>query len=199
MTRETAYYYEKRQIKLDPLDFSKNWGWFFAWGVMLIVLGVLSIGFSALTTLTSVVLLGVTIFLSGLIVIIDTMSMWWGKWSIFFPHLIIGILYTITGMMLIANPAAGSVSLTLLLAFFYMSLGILRVFYSLSLQLPKWRWSFFNGAMTFLIGALILNKWPDSSLYIIGLFIGTELLFTGWNYIILALWSRDYTEEQITI
>jgi uncharacterized membrane protein HdeD (DUF308 family) len=34
---------------------------------------------------------------------------------------------------------------------------------------------------------LIWNGWPGTSLWVIGLFVGIDLLFHGWSWVILAL------------
>jgi hypothetical protein len=44
-----------------------------------------------------------------------------------------------------------------------------------------------------ILGILILNGWPESSLWVIGLFIGIDLLFHGWAWVLLALGVRSYT------
>lgn len=170
--------------------FNKNWGWFFLWGITLIILGIAAIYFSAFTTVVSVVFLGVLLAVAGGLVIFDSFQFWWGKWSGFAAHFIIGLLYTVVGFTLIQQPIAGSISLTLLLGIFYIFLGIFRLVYPLSLNLPQKGWRLFNGIITLLLGIFIIIKWPASSLFIIGLFIGVDLLFSGWVYTSAALAAK---------
>lgn len=172
-------------------SFSKNWCWFFIWGISLFILGILAISFAAFTTLLSVIFLGFILFISGAVIIIDTFTFWWRKWPGFFIHLIMGILYAIVGLILINNPVWGSVSLTLLLAVFYVIVGLFRIIYSQSIRLPKRGWSLFNGIIALILGGLILAQWPASSLFIIGLFVGIDLLFSGWGYMMAALSARS--------
>ena len=95
------------------------------------------------------------------------------------------------GILFIGSPLTISASLILLLAFSYIFSGLLRVFYSLSLQLPSWGWDLFSGGITILLGGLIMNGWPYSSLYILGLFIGIDLCILGLAYITMALGIRS--------
>jgi uncharacterized membrane protein HdeD (DUF308 family) len=44
-----------------------------------------------------------------------------------------------------------------------------------------------NGLVTLLLGISIWRQWPESSLWVIGLFIGIDLIFAGWSWIMLAL------------
>ncbi len=174
----------------DLLAFNKNWGWFLAWGIILLVLGALAISYSMFTTIISVIFLGIILTASSVIIIIDAFQFWWRKWGGFFIHLVTGILYFVLGVMLMKLPMLGSISLTLLIAIFYILLGIFRITYSLSFQLPKQRWRLFNGILALILGILILAEWPLSGQFIIGLFIGIDLLVCGWVYIMAALSAR---------
>ncbi len=167
--------------------FGKNWKWFLLWGIGLIILGLLSISESAFATLISVVIFGYLIFFSGAIVLIDTITFWRGRWRGFLLHLVVALLYLTIGFILIMNPVEGSVSLTLLLGLFYLVIGVFRIGMSTSARLPNWGWSLFNGIVTVILGMLILSSWPASSLFIIGLFIGIDLVFLGVSYIMYAL------------
>ena len=171
--------------------FSKNWCWFLGWGVLLVVLGVLALSFSVLTTMLSVILLGCIIFAAGVFVIMDAFSFWWGKGGGFFLHLLIGILYLSVGFIMFKGPVGASISITFLLAVFYIMLGFLRIIYSLSLRMPQWGWGLFNGIVALVLGVLVLSQWPESSLFIIGLFIGIDLIVSGWTYIMAALAARS--------
>lgn len=167
--------------------FHQNWQWFLLWGILFIVLGVIAISATFLTTIITVVFLGALIFVAGIVNLIDTFSYWRGKWGGFVLHLVMSILYLLVGIMLVTNPVAASISLTLLLGLLYLILGIFRLIYSLSLRIPRWGWGVASGIITILLGLLILASWPASSLFIIGLFVGIDLLFWGWAYVMAAL------------
>ena len=171
-------------------NFNKNWGWFLGWGILLVILGVLAISYAASTTLISIIFLGALLIISGVLVSLEAFQFWWGKWGVFFAHIISGILYFILGIMLIKLPVLGSLSLTLLLSIGYIALGLFRIIYSLSVKLPSHNWRLFNGVLTLILGGLILAGWPLSGLFVIGLFIGIDLLFCGWVYITMALSAK---------
>lgn len=177
-------------LRINQLVFGKNWGFFLIWGLALVILGLVAIAAASFTTLVSVIMIGIFLLIAGVVVLVDTFSFWWGKWAGFTVHLLMGILYAAVGLMLIQNPLSGSISLTLLLGILYLILGVFRTIYSLSIQAPRWGWSFFNGLVTTALGLLILCDWPASSLFIIGLFVGIDLLFCGWAYVMAALAAR---------
>lgn len=174
----------------DLSAFSKHWGWFLIWGIALEILGVMAISYAALTTLLSVIFLGVLISIGGVLIVIDTFTFWWRHWRGFFLHLLIGALYLFVGYMLIYGPIWASISITLMLAIFYIILGVFRIISALSFKMLRSGWTLFNGIIGLLLGILILAQWPASGLFIIGLFVGIDLLFCGWAYIMAALGGR---------
>jgi uncharacterized membrane protein HdeD (DUF308 family) len=188
---------ETMTLHIQPLDlkvFSKNWYLFLLWGIALTVLGLAAISAATFTTIATVIFLGILILLSGVVVIVDTFTFWWGQWRGFFLHLLMGVLYTAVGIMLVQTPVEGSMSLTLILGILYVLLGASRLSFSLSTRLPRWKWSCFNGVISLLLGILILANWPESSLFIIGLFVGIDLLFCGISYVMTALAARSLSQ-----
>lgn len=169
----------------------KNWKWFLGLGILLIVLGLISIAYSSFVTLFSIVLFGVLLLLSGISQLI--FSFWARKWSGFFLSTLAGILYTVTGILLISKPIAGAMTLTLLFASFCLLAGLFRIVGSLMLNFDNRWWVLLNGIITFLLGILILADWPEAALWVFGLFIGIDLIFTGWAWIFLALTAKNYT------
>jgi uncharacterized membrane protein HdeD (DUF308 family) len=68
-----------------------------------------------------------------------------------------------------------------------MVAGCFRIIVALSMRFPQWGWMLCNGVVTLILGLLIWRQWPGSALWIIGLFIGLDLIFTGWARVMLAL------------
>lgn len=176
---------------------NKNWLWFLLWGIAITALGIFAISATTFTTVVTVIVLGLLLLFGGVIVAIDAFTFWRGKGSAFVIHVIMAILYLIAGWILIKNPLEGSVSITFLLGVAYIILGIFRIIYSLSMQMLRWGWSLFNGIITLLLGILIMAAWPASSLYIIGLFVGIDLIFCGWAYIMVAIAAKNFVTPSV--
>ena len=115
---------------------------------------------------------------------------WKPKWSGFFLQLTVGILAVVVGFHFLASPATGALVLTLLMAVYFMVVGILRAVTALTMRFPNWGWVLFSGIVTFMLGVLIKWNWAVSGLWIIGLFIGIDLIFRGWSYVMLFLAAR---------
>lgn len=166
----------------------KQWNWFLLFGIILMVLGLLSIAASTFVTLATVVFLGTLLLIGGVVQIGYTFTV--RQWSGFFLSLLSGILYAVVGFLLLAHPTAGALSLTLLLAAFYIVGGIFRIVGSAMMQFEHWGWALFSGIVKLALGLLIWLGWPATGLWVFGLFIGIDLLFYGWFWVLLSLTAR---------
>ncbi len=169
-------------------ELRKRWGWFLALGILLIVLGTIAIGSTFLMTLVTMVFLGWLMIVGGVLQALHAFSC--KSWSGFFIDLLMGILYAVVGFMLVANPGSSAVALTLLIAMFLIFGGIFRIVASLAVRYANWGWLLLNGVIALILGILIWRQWPVSGLWVIGLFVGIDMLFNGWSLVMLALAAR---------
>jgi uncharacterized membrane protein HdeD (DUF308 family) len=115
----------------------------------------------------------------------------------FLLHVLNAVLSMVVGIMLLGHPLAGALVITLLIAAYFTVAGIFRIFAALSHRIPGWAWMLTNGVVTLILGLLIWAQWPISGLWIIGLFIGIDLIFTGWAQIMLAMAIRTLPSKPI--
>jgi uncharacterized membrane protein HdeD (DUF308 family) len=162
----------------------REWGWYLALGILLIVVGVYAIYSGATATLASIIVLGALLLVAGVAQLI----------AMFRAHgaghvlllLLIGVLDIVVGLMLIGHPAAGALTVTLLLAALFVFSGIFRFVAALWLQFPQYGWVAFSGVITFLLGILLWAEWPTSAMWFIGFAVGVYLIFAGIAWSTLA-------------
>jgi uncharacterized membrane protein HdeD (DUF308 family) len=183
----TAPYDERSSLR-------SRWWLFFAFGVVSVFVGLLAIGSPHIATSKSLVLLGVLMLVAGITEVIHAIMV--RNLTSFAMHLLSAALYLIIGVFVLEGPERAVAVLTLLLAASFFVGGALRVVFSLIEQFPAWPWVLLQGVVDLFLGALILRGWPESSLWVIGLFIGIDLLFHGWSWIILSLSARTYKAPQ---
>lgn len=169
-------------------DLRKRWAWFLGLGIAFIILGFLAVGSSTLVTLGSIIFLGSLLFVVGVVQIGLTPSV--RQWSGFFISLLAGLLYTVVGLIMIIHPAASAVNLTLLMAVFFLVGGIFRIVSAASMRFEHWGWAVLSGVIKSILGLLIWLGWPDTGLWVIGLFIGIDLIFFGWFWVLISLTAR---------
>jgi uncharacterized membrane protein HdeD (DUF308 family) len=169
-------------------DFQKNRGWFLVQGIFLLSVGSLAIIYDVTATLISVFVFGWTLIFAGAFEALQ--SLWQPKWGGLFLQLTVGILAVVVGFHFLASPATGALVLTFLMGVYFMGVGILRAVTAFTLRFPSWGWVLFSSIVTFMLGVLIKWNWAVSGLWIIGLFIGIDMIFRGWSYVMLSLAAR---------
>jgi uncharacterized membrane protein HdeD (DUF308 family) len=65
--------------------------------------------------------------------------------------------------------------------------GLFRIILALSERFQGRWWVLVNGIVTLVLGILIWREWPESALWVIGLFVGIDMLFAGWSWVMLAM------------
>src|SRR5947209_770528 len=175
-------------------ELRRTWGWLLALGVALVVLGVLALSWSVLTTLASVVFFGWLLVVGGVLAVVHAFLR--RRWGGFFLELFAGILYTVVGLMVVANPAATAVALTLVISVFLMVGGVFRILTALTARFHHWVWVLLNGVVSLALGLMIWRQWPWSGLWVIGLFVGIDMIFYGWSLVMLAVAVRRLPQPQ---
>jgi uncharacterized membrane protein HdeD (DUF308 family) len=162
-----------------------NWGWLLALGIVLVVVGTGAVAAPWVASLASAVAFGVLLLMGGTAQLVG--AFWTRDWSGFFLSLLIGILYVVVGVLFLRDPGDALLAMTLLLACALMVGGLFRIIGSLMFQFPHWGWVLIGGIINLVLGILIWQQWPVSGLWVIGLFVGIDLIFTGWTWVMLAL------------
>jgi uncharacterized membrane protein HdeD (DUF308 family) len=177
------------QLPLSAIEeLHRHWVLFFALGIILILLGGMGISASGLVTLASVVFFGWLLIIGGAAVAIH--AFWAKRWSGFFLQLLSGVLYLIVGWILVTRPGIGALTLTLVLAISLVVQGAFRIGVALSTRMDGWGMLLVSGIITLVLGLMIWNEWPLSGIWVIGLFVGIDLIFYGWWLVSLALSVR---------
>jgi uncharacterized membrane protein HdeD (DUF308 family) len=171
-----------------------NWLWFVLLGVALIVFGFVAMGAVPIASLATAVVIGAVVFGTGVGEIIG--SFWCRGWSGFLLHLLSGVLSVVVGMLFLRAPVGALLALTLLLACMLTVGGIFKIAAALVYRFGAWGWPLLSGSVDFILGVMIWQEWPDSALWVIGLFVGISLVFRGFNWIGLGLALRELRYNQ---
>jgi uncharacterized membrane protein HdeD (DUF308 family) len=169
-----------------PLEaLRKNWGWLVAFGLALILVGMCAISYSFIATITAMYVFGIFLLVGGAVQVVS--AVWAHNWRGFFLHLLVGVLYLVGGLFLIEHPGVAAAGLTLMLAACFVVEGILRIVLPLTERFEGWGWVLLNGVITLVLGIMIWRRWPYDTEWVIGLFVGIDLIFNGWAWVMLGL------------
>jgi uncharacterized membrane protein HdeD (DUF308 family) len=166
-------------------DVVAHWGWFLAFGIVLLALGILAIWRSVAATVVSMVFFGWLLVIASVVEIVSAIMM--GAWSYFFPHLLAAILFGVAGIFLIRKPVIGAEVATVFMAMFFLVGGLFEVISVMSLMPPDWGWHVLSGVVWIVLGLLILANWPVAGLWAIGFYVGLSLFFAGVAWTALAV------------
>jgi uncharacterized membrane protein HdeD (DUF308 family) len=159
-----------------------KWGWIVALGVIYIVAGFIALGSVAMATVASVFVVGIMMIIAGVAELISAFQI--KSWGKFLFWALLGVLYIVAGFVTFQNPLLAAALLTLLLGASLVASGVVRIFlaFNMKREMP-WILVAFSGLITLLLGLLILAHWPVSSVYVLGLFLGIDLIMAGAGWI----------------
>ena len=169
-------------------EISGRWGWYFALGVLLIILGATCASYAFYTTVASMYVLGG--ILTGAGVLMSFLSFLSAKWSGFLLSLAMGILSIIVGVTLYREPLAAAVTLTLLVATLLLVGGIFRTVSAAIMRFPNWGYAAFSGLVSIFLGFSLFAGWPVISLWFLGFYVGIDLVVHGFSWCMFALSIR---------
>lgn len=174
-------------LPIDKKAFGKFGPYTLITGILLVVLGVAGILLPGVMSLSTVILIAWLLLTGGGLWAVHTYKhspksvMDWVK-----PALLL-----IFGGMMLFYPVSGVAAVGLLLAV-YLLLGALHSFaLAQSIHPDKgWGWMTFNGVVSIMLASLFLIGWPDTSLWLVGIYVGISLLFDGWALVVIGLALR---------
>lgn len=187
--------FDMEQHPLSMKQLQDNWGWYLVLGIAMTVIGMLAIAYSWVATIFSVLYLGSILVALGILEFIKAFKL--NLWSNFFLHIFLGVLFVVGGIYLVVYPAINAITLTLLLSIFFIVSGFLKIIFAIATKaLPHRVWLLINGIITTILGIMIWSQWPVSGLWVIGLLVGIDMLFTGWTWIMLSLLAKKSIKSE---
>ena len=169
-----------------------HWLLFVIEGVVLLILGALAIIVPPLATLGVTIFLGWLLLISGVVGLVMTFmargapGFWWS--------LVSGVIGILAGLVLIAFPVSGALSLTLVLIAFFAVEGVASIMYAFEHRkqlTDRWGWILASGVVDLILAAIILAGFPGTALWALGLLVGINMIFGGASLVGLGLAARS--------
>ncbi|MGZ3295454.1 MAG: HdeD family acid-resistance protein [Xanthobacteraceae bacterium] len=170
----------------------EHWVLFLIEGIVLVVLGLLAIIIPPIATIAVTIFLGWLFLISGVVGLVTT---FWARHAPgFWWSLLSAVLAIAAGIVLLAWPISGAVSLTLLLIVFFTIEGVLSIMYALEHKKElsgRWGWMLTSGIIDLVLAAIILAGLPGTAAWALGLLVGINMLFGGTAMIAMAMHARS--------
>lgn len=153
-------------------------GWLLVVGLFIGLLGLLAVISSFAATKVTMLLFGALLFLAGLVQGVHALL---NRGVMFRSRLFSGALYSVVGLVLLIDPVGGAIGLTLLIGLLLLASAFMRLLVAISLVRlnMSYGWHLLVGGTNLTLAILILIGWPETGNWVIGFFIGLELLLAG--------------------
>jgi uncharacterized membrane protein HdeD (DUF308 family) len=169
-----------------------HWKAFLFEGILLAVLGLAAMIVPPLASLAVAIFLGWMFLISGIGGLIVTY--WARQMPGFWWSLISAAIAVLAGILLLARPMQGILTLTIVVGAYFLAEGVATIMYALEHRRElseRWSWLLVGGLADILIAFLIISGLPGSAEWAIGVLAGINLLFGGATLIGIALAARN--------
>ncbi|MFO1114872.1 MAG: DUF308 domain-containing protein [Beijerinckiaceae bacterium] len=163
-----------------------RWGWFVGFGALATALGVAVLGYLVVAgTIASVYMIAIAMIVAGGAEIgLGLNARTWGMTALW---IVVGLLYIVAGAFALAQPMLAAAGYTLLIGLSLVAVGIARTIAALRIDHGPKALLVVSGLIAVLLGGMIVASWPASSLFVLGTFLGIDLLFYGLSWIAFGI------------
>lgn len=167
-----------------------NWKLILLEGVVFVILGLVALFQPYVMAVSIEILLGSLLLVAGIVQGFRALTHLKEQGAV--PLLIGAGFALIAGLLLLAYPMTGVITLTLLLTVFFFVDGFSRIVSSLQYRpLKGWGWLFFSGAISVALAVMITMGLPTTAVWVIGIYLGVYLLFVGISLITLSTYIKN--------
>lgn len=160
-----------------------GWGWIMAYGIVSVLLGIAAFLFPFAATFAATVTIGAMLLVSGLFSIAAGA---FGKGAESRGYTILfGALSVIVGAIMVFYPAAGAVSLTLMVAIWLGARGVIELVWGVRAR-RRQGMLIALGVVNLLLAIFIVMTVPFSALTLPGYLLGISFVFGGMTAIMAA-------------
>ncbi len=169
----------------------EHWKLYLIEGILLLIFGALAILVPPIATLAITILFGWLLLFSGAMGLVTTFAMrqapgfWWS--------LVSAALAVAVGILLLAKPMSGALSLTLLMIIFFVIEGVASIMFALQHKRElsgQWGWMLVSGVVDLVLAVMIFAGLPATAAWALGLLLGINMIFGGSALIAMALHAR---------
>jgi uncharacterized membrane protein HdeD (DUF308 family) len=161
-------------------------------GIILVVLGVLAVAVPQIATIAVTIFLGWLFLISGVVGLATTFmargmpGFWWALLS--------AAVAIAAGLILVASPAQGALSLTFVMVAFFLIQGVATVMYAIDHRKElsgRWGFMLFSGLITLVLAVMIFAGLPGTAGWALGLLAGIDMVFGGFALIAMAMAAKN--------
>jgi len=157
--------------------------WDIVLGLLIVLAGFVLLGNVVLATAVSVLFLGWTTLISGIVLVVGALVRIraGGFWSAALG----GALLVVLGLFMLRNPLIGALSLTLMAGALFFASGLTRVIMAFQGTTSRWL-LVFSGLISIGLGLWVLLNIATATLTLLGTLVGIQTLLEGLTMIMVG-------------
>ncbi|MCC6948766.1 MAG: DUF308 domain-containing protein [Bradyrhizobiaceae bacterium] len=159
-------------------------------GIAFLIAGFVVLGNVVAATIVSAFIFGIVLLVAGAFEIFH--AFYAKGWGGVLYSLIIGVLYMLGGWVLVSNPVSAIFPLTLAFGALLFASGLVRLMLAFRYWADYGWLLLFSGLIAIAAAVIIISGWPVSGLWVIGFFVGIDLLLYGFWWIVYAFEVRRH-------
>ncbi len=159
--------------------------WVVRTGIIILLIGMVALIAPMVAGVFIIVLVGLLLTFGGMATTLLALKIGYTKDGVVF--ILTGALMLLVGLYLIFQPAKGLIAITLMLAIYFVVIGVLTIITSIQLRPANhWVYVLINGLISLLLGYFIWAEWPLSGSWAVGVFLGVQLFFSGFTFVMVG-------------
>ncbi|MBB4314451.1 HdeD family acid-resistance protein [Roseospira marina] len=163
---------------VDPGDLTRI-------GVVSMIAGAVALILPGFVTTTIEWLVGLALVLLGAFEAMHALPFNRDRGSVW--HLTLGVVGLAAGVLFIASPLTGALTLTMIVGLLFTASGLLKTLFAFAIRrLDGWTWTLGSGLLTLGVGLMILFMLPVISPWFLGILVAIELLLNGAWMVLLG-------------
>jgi uncharacterized membrane protein HdeD (DUF308 family) len=179
----------KDQLTDPHPSLRSNWGWMVALGIALLLGGTAALILPFVATVTVTLLVGISMLIGGIFQLVQVFDAegWRGRiWAG-----IAGLVFLAGWVLLLVQPLAGIVAVTLVMIVAFLLDGIMRLVMGFRIRPERgWGWIAASGVIGIVAAGVMLMLMPEATASLLGVLAGIALIFEGWSLIFLGVAIR---------
>jgi len=179
---------------LTPRKNINNWEWTTV-GVLLVIVGILSLWAPAVTSLSLAFFVGILLFVTGIIQLVHAFTAINHSGAV--SRFVLALLAILAGFLAVRYPLTGMMGLTLMIICYLLVGGIYQMILSRELRGHEVvrhhssNWMMVSAILSFVLGIYMMMLFPLDSLLIPAIFFGIDLIIMGTTVVTWAITHKN--------
>ena len=167
-------------------------------GILMVVLGIIAVAVPTISSMVVELIVGWLLLLAGIVLFFASFAI--RGTNPFLSAILSSVLMAAAGLYLVVFPESGLLVLTVIAATAIIAAGIAQLILTLKVRpQPGWVWLLISAVLSLLVGGLILAGLPESSRYVLGLFLGIDFISTGAAFVMIARAAATVRPTDISV